>query len=175
MNHKISLAVASGLVAFFSLVPALRAQESPLGHLSLLAGIRALDDPDHEQWPSVGVRLALGRREWRVRPELGLETAFNPVFGGSFTEASLGVTATKRRVSRAQPYWGLGYSRMQVDLGAASGAADAGYLDLGIVWSSDSGRGPGLDLRLLKGPGRRREDGLRDPVGYAQLSFVYRW
>lgn len=163
------------MLRFLLLVAAVAASSTALpAQAGPLAGVLGFQLPTHGGEGGMvlagDVRLAFGPRDWPLRPSVGVAAATD-VFGVQ-GELLAGVQRTLV-LGALELNGGLGYSRLGYSGGAATGSSNAGYAHGALVVRRGWGAGFGLDVRLLAGPDRRREDGLLDPVGFAQIGLVY--
>lgn len=119
----------------------------------------------------VEARVAAGPRAWRVRPTAGV-AAFANIYA-SQRELQLGAETSYALGSRVGLDLGAGYSHLSLDGAAASGRSSAVYLRASGMLADFGTSSVGLDLRILAGPDRRREDGLYDKVGFVQTGVVF--
>jgi hypothetical protein len=141
-------------------------------NLGFLAGIRE-ESTGEDRLPALGFTADFGRSSWVLRPEVGLFTGFDPIFGGNETEISLGLlhswTLPKVRLNL-----GAGLASLSSDFGFNDGTATVGYVHGGAEWRREEGASVGLDLRYV-GDSDLEIDGESFSVGYLQAAFHMTW
>jgi len=141
-------------------------------NLNLGVGIRDERDSE-ERLPAMSLAVDFGAESWWVRPELGVVTGFDPLYGGGETELSAGVvhywTRPKMRI-----HLGGGLAAVSVDHGNNQGSTGGGYFHTGVGWSVSKRFLLGLDLRALWADSFEAH-GSEFPVGYQQVAFLMGW
>jgi hypothetical protein len=141
-------------------------------NLGLLVGVR--DESDGEdRLAAIGLTADFGRSAWILRPEIGIFTGFDPIFGGTETEISLGLLHSWERPT-VRLNLGAGLASLSSDFGFRKGSATVGYLHGGAEWLRAEGASLGLDLRYV-GDSDIEVEGTSFGVGYLQLAFRMTW
>ncbi|MGH7860129.1 MAG: hypothetical protein ACREQY_22610 [Candidatus Binatia bacterium] len=152
--------------------------------VDLAIGVRAFGS-DHERWPEVGLGVRLGPDLWKLKPEVGLAIAEDPLYGGTLFEGSAGLGGDFPHVGRNAFDWGLGYARLRYEIGANEGEADATYFRLGWRWVRPAAADLGIAVRYLDGPdivlrsgyesSGEVDPGFRESISTFVVSFRLRW
>ena len=160
--------------SFLLVLAVLSTLTSPLeaGNCGVIFGSRA--EPDGERLPVTGIQCDLGKPEWIVRPEAGVQVAFNPLYGGSARELHVGLIKWWE-LGKARPFLGAGIAWDRAMFGPNRSATNRGtYFHGGILWHVKRRLGAGIDARFRAGPDLEF-DGFTEKANYSQVSFVLGW
>ena len=131
------------------------------------------DETDLEDvLPALGIAVDFGQDRWPIRPEFGFTVGFDPLYGGSETELSLGgIRYWEAGASRV--HFGVGFSDVSKDWGANVGSSTGVYVHSGATWPLDKRR-LGFDVRYLNADDFMAW-GAPFPVGYVQVALLFVW
>lgn len=141
-------------------------------NMGLFFGLRD-ETRSEDRLPAIGLAVDLGPTSWIVRPEVGAQAGFAPIYPGYESELSLGLIHY-RDFAKGQFYLGAGIASLASRFGYDEGSSQGNYVHGGVLWSRGEDLSLGIDLRFVKADDLRIDD-TSYPIGYTQLAFVMSW